>query len=112
MMQSRMLSWAAGPGCVKRRLLAGAVLVSATPALMYLMLLACSELLRCLRRHGAAPLTQHVELVHPVVLTDRNGNAPPVVQLLALYCLLGWAHLSARPDYILVIDCGSTGTRM
>ena len=34
------------------------------------------------------------------------------MQLLALYGVLTWSHLSGRPDYILVIDCGSTGTRM
>lgn len=34
------------------------------------------------------------------------------MQVLALYGCLAWVHLSMRPDYILVIDCGSTGTRM
>lgn len=35
-----------------------------------------------------------------------------LTQLLALYGCLTAVHLSSRPDYILVIDCGSTGTRM
>ena len=34
------------------------------------------------------------------------------MQVLALYGCLAWVQLSSRPDYILVIDCGSTGTRM
>ena len=34
------------------------------------------------------------------------------LQVLALYGCLAWVQLSLRPDYILVIDCGSTGTRM
>jgi hypothetical protein len=41
-----------------------------------------------------------------------KASAPVLAQVLALYGCLAWVQLSLRPDYILVIDCGSTGTRM
>ncbi len=44
--------------------------------------------------------------------TVPDCTACSLVQLLALYGCLTAVHLSSRPDYILVIDCGSTGTRM
>jgi hypothetical protein len=42
----------------------------------------------------------------------ENPTAAVLAQVLALYGCLAWVQLSLRPDYILVIDCGSTGTRM
>ncbi len=76
------------------------------------------------RRHGdssqsqpiALPLmTPESPLWDPALYCSRGSSEPDMYmcpQLVALALIAGGLQLAAKSDYILIIDCGSSGTRM